>query len=306
MFATWIFAGALASQPISAGALAGTIDRPGGKTEAVVLILPGSGPTDREGNNPLGVTAAPYKMLAEGLAAKGIATVRIDKRGLFGSKAAIANPNDVSFADYAADTAAWVAAARAATGARCIWLAGHSEGGLVALRSAKQKDVCGLILISSPGRPMAAILREQLSANPANAPLLPDAERILASLEAGKTIDVSGMHPALAKGLFNPAVQPFLIDMMRQDPVAELRGYKGPVLVISGAEDIQVGKADADALGASRAGVSQDRIAGMNHVLKSVPAGDKAANLAAYGDSSKPLAPGLVEAIANFVKRRGK
>ncbi len=306
MLSALALAAALMSQPITAGPMAGTLVRPHGKTAAAVLIIPGSGPTDRDGNNPLGVTAAPYRMLAEGLAARGIASVRIDKRGMFGSKAAIADPNNVNFDDYSADTATWIAAIRKATGMRCVWLAGHSEGALVALHSATQKHICGLILIASPGRPMATILREQLSANPANAPIMTDAMRAIDSLENGRMIDVSAMNPVLAKGLFNPAVQPFLIDMLHQDPVGELRAYDGPVLVISGVEDAQVRKADADALTSARKGIVSLRIDGMNHVLKTVPSGDKAANLAAYVDISRPLAPGLVPAIAQFVKAKRK
>jgi hypothetical protein len=49
--------------------------------------------------------------------------------------------------------------------------------------------------------------------------------------------------------------------------------------------------------------VSLKTIAGMNHVLKQVPAGDRAANFAAYGDSAKPIDPTLVETIVNFVLR---
>ena len=74
-----------------------------GKRAPVVVIIPGSGPTDRDGNNPMGVTAASYRLLAESLAKRGISSVRIDKRGMFGSKAAIANGNDVTIAAYAAD-----------------------------------------------------------------------------------------------------------------------------------------------------------------------------------------------------------
>ena len=92
------------------GPLAGTL-LDAGKRAPVVVILPGSGPTDRDGNNPLGVTAAPYRLLAQGLAARGVTTVRIDKRGLFGSRAAIANPNAVTIADYAADAHAWATSA---------------------------------------------------------------------------------------------------------------------------------------------------------------------------------------------------
>ena len=88
----------------------------------------------------MGVAAAPYRMLAEGLAARGVATVRIDKRGMFGSAGAIADANAVTIADYAADVHAWVKAARARTGASCVWVLGHSEGGLVALAAAQQPD----------------------------------------------------------------------------------------------------------------------------------------------------------------------
>jgi uncharacterized protein len=110
------------------GPLAGTLTA-AGKDAPVVLILPGSGPTDRDGNNVLGVTAAPYRLLAEALAQHGIASVRIDKRGLFGSRAAVPDPSAVTIGDYAADAHAWVAVARARTGARCVWLLGGAAAG---------------------------------------------------------------------------------------------------------------------------------------------------------------------------------
>src|SRR5207302_1087272 len=118
-------AAALASIPLSAlgpnGPLAGTyLDA--GRSAPVVLIIPGSGPTDRDGNNPLGVTAAPYRLLAEALAGKGVSSVRIDKRGMFGSKAAVPDPNNVTITDYAADVHQWIAAIRKRTGAHCVWV----------------------------------------------------------------------------------------------------------------------------------------------------------------------------------------
>ncbi|MEO1731199.1 MAG: alpha/beta hydrolase, partial [Pseudomonadota bacterium] len=100
------------------GELAGTLIPPS-SGQGVVLIVPGSGPTDRDGNNPLGVTAASYRLLAEALAERGIGSVRIDKRGMFGSKAAIPDPNDVTIADYARDIHAWIKSVRAETGAQC-------------------------------------------------------------------------------------------------------------------------------------------------------------------------------------------
>ena len=76
---------------LHAGALSGVMLRPATST-ASILIIPGSGPTDRDGNNRLGVKGAPYKLLAEGLARKGVTTVRVDKRGMFGSSRAVAIP----------------------------------------------------------------------------------------------------------------------------------------------------------------------------------------------------------------------
>jgi pimeloyl-ACP methyl ester carboxylesterase len=142
------------------GPLAGTLLRTPGTQGPVALIIPGSGPTDRDGNNPLGVRAASYRLLAEGLFHQGVNTVRIDKRGMFGSAAAVVDPNAVTIADYVADTDAWVQAIRATTGAPCVWLIGHSEGGLVALATAKEvKNLCGLVLVSAAGRPMGDVLK---------------------------------------------------------------------------------------------------------------------------------------------------
>lgn len=287
------------SEPISAGTLAGTLTRPVGKPRATVLVIPGSGPTDRDGNNPLGVTAAPYRMLAEGLAARRIATVRIDKRGMFGSKAA-GDPNAVTIGAYVADTAAWIAAARTATGAKCVWLAGHSEGGLIALAAAHQPGVCGLVLIAAPGRPLAKIVREQIAANPANAPIATQANGALDALEAGKHVDVTAMHPALAKGLFNPKVQDFLIEAFRYDPADLAKKASVPILIVQGEHDIQVPRADADRLAAAQPRAKLVVIPGMNHVLKVAPA-DRRANAATYADPSLALAPGLVDAIAGFI-----
>ena len=114
---------------ISAGDLHGTLLSPRARAP-VVLIVPGSGPTDRDGNNPMGMKTDAYKLLAQGLAEQGIATVRVDKRGMFGSAAA-GDPNAVSVDVYANDYRAWIDAIRAQTGRKCVWLLGHSEGALM-------------------------------------------------------------------------------------------------------------------------------------------------------------------------------
>lgn len=268
----------------------------------VVLIVPGSGPTDKNGNNPLGATAASYLRLAEALVDQGVASVRIDKRGMFDSAGAAADPNKITVADYARDVEAWAQALKPVTGAPCIWLLGHSEGALVVAAAAaeRSRDVCGLILVAGPGRPLGQVLRDQLRANPANAPLLDQAFAAIDKLEHRQPVDIAAL-PAPLQMLFLPAVQPFLMDLMSYDPAELLRKYTGPVLVVQGANDLQVSMADAERLAAARPGVRLVKVEGMNHVLKEAPA-DRAANLATYRDPLKPVAHEAVEAIVDFVK----
>ncbi|MBN8995996.1 MAG: alpha/beta fold hydrolase [Rhizobiales bacterium] len=268
----------------------------------VILIIPGSGPTDRNGNNPLGLKAASYRLLAEGLAAEGITSVRVDKRGMFGSAKAITDGNAITIADYAADVHAWIAKIREAKKAPCVWVAGHSEGGLVALATAQGQtaDICGLVLIAAPGRSLGEILRAQFKSNPANAPILADAMTILDALEAGRKIDVSKFHPVLQQ-MFYPGVQGFLIDEYSYDPAKLIASYAGPVLILQGERDIQIDVADARLLKAADDRAKLVLLPDTNHVLKTVTSDDRHANVATYGDPSLPLAPGVVDAVAGFV-----
>jgi pimeloyl-ACP methyl ester carboxylesterase len=301
-----LVAAAVAASPIEApgplGPLAGTfVDAD--KGAPVVLIIPGSGPTDRDGNNKLGVTAAPYRMLAEGLAARGVSSVRIDKRGMFGSKGAIADPNKVTIADYAADAHAWVAQARKTTGMSCVWLLGHSEGGLIALAAAQRPTgICGVITVSGPGRRLGDVIREQLNSNPANAPILEVALDTLGKVESGQAVD-SATLPAALQLLFHNDVQPFMRDLLSHDPAKLAESLSVPLLVVQGDRDIQVTNDDAKRLAAAQPKAKLVILTGVNHVLKAVPADDRAANIATYADPSLPVAPAVVDAVADFVKR---
>ncbi|HEX5008186.1 MAG TPA: alpha/beta fold hydrolase [Hyphomonadaceae bacterium] len=283
---------------LSAGELHGTLLSPR-KNAPVVLIVPGSGPTDRDGNNPMGVRANVYKLLAEGLAQEGIASVRVDKRGMFGSASA-GNPNDVSVEAYAADYRAWIDAIRAETGRKCVWLLGHSEGALMVSAAAEgRKDVCGLILVSGMGRKMGDIIRAQLQANPANAPLLGEAFAALDDLEAGRRTDTSHMHPALLP-LFAPQVQDFLITVLATDPVDAVRRAGVKTLIVQGTTDLQVTEEDARLLNKAPR-TRMEIIRGMNHILKEAPM-ERAANLATYTNPDLPLHPKLVREIEDFIK----
>jgi len=290
----------LLEAPGPTGPLKGSMLAPPVGQGPVVLIIPGSGPIDRDGNSPAGVLAAPYRLLAEGLVARGVTTVRIDKRGFAGSAAATPDGNAVTIPDYVTDVNAWIAVIRQGTHASCVWLLGHSEGGLVALAAARNSRVCGLILVSAAGRPMGELLREQLKGNPANAPLLDQALPAIDSLEAGKKVDAATM-PAPLLRLFNPRVQGFLISVFSYDPAQLIAGYPKPVLIVQGLRDIQVREADAQLLKKADPAATLVLLPDVNHVLKSVTSEDVRANIATYGNSALPLAPGVVEAISNFL-----
>jgi alpha-beta hydrolase superfamily lysophospholipase len=285
---------ALPSQPAP---LHGTLLSPANAT-AVAVIIPGSGPTDRDGNSPLGVSAGTYRLLAEGLAAEEIATLRIDKRGIGQSAAAMTGEADLRFDAYADDARAWAAEAATRAGKPCAWLIGHSEGSLVALEAVRTPDdkICGVISLSGAGRPAGTVLREQM----ANVPeaLKTEAFAVLTELEAGRT--VADFPPQLAS-LFRPSVQPYLISWLPLDPAALAAAYRGPLFIGQGTTDLQVKMTDAQALSAARPDATFVPFEGVNHALKAAPA-DTAGNAATYRDPSLPLAPGIVDAVAAFIR----
>ena len=284
--------------PSSPAPLHGTLLTPVGQARAAAVILPGSGPTDRDGNSPqFGIQAATYRLLAEGLAERSVATVRIDKRGVAASAAAGPAEADLRFTHYVDDARAWAAEAAAKAGRPCAWLIGHSEGALVALAAISGGDdkVCGLVLLSGAGRPAGVVLREQLAALPE--PLKAEAYAVVDELEAGRTV---AEPPASLAALFRSSVQPYLISWLALDPAKLAAAYEGPIFIGQGATDIQVTVADAEALKAAQPRAELVIWDGVNHVLKVAPA-ERAANVATYMDPALPLAPGVVEAVADFM-----
>jgi pimeloyl-ACP methyl ester carboxylesterase len=261
------------------------------------LIIPGSGPTDRDGNGNVGLRAQTYRFLAEGLAANSITTIRIDKRGMYGSATAVKDGNAVTIADYAADVHTWADYAGAP-----IWLLGHSEGGLVALVAAQKRGgVRGLILIAAPGRRLGDIMREQLGVHPQ---VLAHAEPVLAALEQGRHVDLADMSEDM-RSLFRPEVQGFLIEALSYDPAKLIAALDMPVLILQGGRDLQVNAKDAELLKTAAPNAELAFVPHANHVLKSVMSDNLQDNVATYSDPSLPLADGVVATITDFIRRHG-
>jgi len=284
------------------GALAGTF-LSSGDHAPIVLMIPGSGPTDRDGNSATGMRPATLRLLAEGLANRGISSVRIDKRGMFGSQAAIPDANKVTISDYVDDVRNWVGAIRKKTGVRCVWVLGHSEGGLVALAAAQKPDgICGLLLLSTAAVSMDRLIGWQLRRNPANAPLLPQADIALARLKAGEHFDDSGLAVPL-RPLFSKEIQGYLIDVMHYDPLKLASKISLPVLIVQGGRDVQVFPRNAEMLKAVCPKAEVLMVSQMTHVLKTTPGSAPQDMLRTYTDASLPLSPEIVPSVAQFVLR---
>ena len=282
------------------GAIHGTLLLPAdtdGRTP-VALIISGSGPTDRDGNSPLLAGANnSLKLLAEALAAQGIATVRYDKRGIAASRAAGPSENDLRFDTYIGDASAWITRLRSDARFSTVAVIGHSEGSLIGMVAARTAGAGAFVSIAGAGRPAPDVLREQL-ARQLPPPMMASAERAIALLASGRTADST--PPALA-ALFRPSVQPYLISWFRLDPAREIATLEIPVLIAQGTTDVQVPVSDARLLAAAAPRARLLLVDGMNHVLKMVPA-DAQAQLRSYGDPTLPVAPPLVSAIVELVR----
>lgn len=266
------------------------------EASAAVVIVPGTGP--RDGNAPaLGLNSDAYRLLAEALAGQGLSAIRIDKRGFFSSAQAIADPDDVTIGAYAQDLRGWID--HAATLAPCVWVIGHSEGGLVALLAGARDPapLCGLILLTAPGRPIGRLLVEQMRRNPMAAPLLPEIEAIVAGLEAGRTRDPASIPFAL-RPLFSEGVQSFMLDAFSHDPADYAARVTVPVLVVHAGADVQVFAEDAALLMEALPQGTRLDLPDMTHMLKTDQPG---APHLSYLDPSQPLHPDLAGAIARFV-----
>ncbi|CAI8997534.1 Lysophospholipase [Pseudomonas sp. IT-P218] len=279
------------------GELFGSLLLPKSETPVpVVLIISGSGPTDRDGNNPDGGRNDSLKRLAWVLAKHNIASVRYDKRGVAASLAAAPDERNLSVEGYVADTEAWGRKLKTDPRFSQLILLGHSEGALIASLAAPSVDAAAVISMSGSARPIDQVLREQLG-NRLPPPLVLRSNQLLDSLKAGKTDD--NVPPQL-QVIFRPSVQPYLISLFRQDPAAAFARLKMPALIIQGSNDIQVGINDAKLLKAAKPDAELALIEGMNHVMRIVP-NDVKRQLASYKDPQLPLAAELGTRILAFI-----
>ena len=269
------------------------------KPVPVVLIIAGSGPTDRNGNNTQGGRNDSLKKLAWRLAQNNIASVRFDKRGIAQSQPAAPDERTLNLDQYVTDAVAWGNLLKADPRFADVFVLGHSEGALIASLAAPAMDATGVISIAGTARPVGQVLREQLQRNNMPPGLLQRSVELIHTLESGRTDD---NVPEALQVIFRPSVQPYLISLLRYDPAKAFAALKMPALIIQGTHDIQVDVNDARLLKAAKPDADLALIEGMNHVMRIVPM-DMKRQVQSYNDPNQRLSSELGDRIVRFITK---
>ena len=271
----------------------GTLLSPKGENQPpLAILIAGSGPTDRDGNQALFKNNS-LKYLAEGLAQKGIATFRYDKRVIAQINKATVQEEKMTFEDEVND--ALLVINHFKDKYKKIILIGHSEGALVGLLVAQKVVVSKFVSISGAGNSSATLIEEQIGKN---APQLKEeSQKIISQLRKGELVD--NISPYLAP-VFRKSVQPYLISWFKYEPAKEITKLQIPILIVQGTNDLQVEDKEAQLLKEAQPKAQLLLIEGMNHVLKKVKTLEE--NQQSYLNPDLPISGELVEGIASFIK----
>jgi alpha-beta hydrolase superfamily lysophospholipase len=279
---------------VRVGAIEATLNVPAGvERPPVALLIAGSGSTDRDGNGPQ-LKPATLKKLSDELTARGIATLRYDKRGAGGWKKEFGRPEDFRFKDFVDDAAALVGTLRDMDKFSRVAVIGHSEGGLVAILTARRVHVDRLVLLATSARKQGDLLKAQLDKQLPPQQYEPIAKAIDAIM-AGQIVDPPPAGLAIA-----PAMQPGIASAFTEDPIDPLRKIDVPTLIIAGGRDRQLARLDFLALTTADFAAKSLWLPEMNHVL--VDVADEADDVASYNQAERPLDPTLIETVAGFVQ----
>lgn len=282
------------SIPTASISIHGTLLNPtsNGKKPLVILI-PGSGPTDRNGNNSA-MKNNSLKFLAEALANNNIASYRFDKSVLSYTKEQKSKIDSITFNTFINETKTIIKYFKTSKKYSKIIVIGHSQGSLVGIIAAKN-NADALISIAGAGRSIDQVLKEQIGKQ---APfLIADTEKVLNELKKGNTVDE--FNPMLVS-LFNKSVQPFLISWIQYNPQEEIKKLAIPILIINGTKDIQVSTIDAEQLHRANPNSEIKIIENMNHIFKEIK-GDVNENMASYNNPELPIIQELSIIITTFV-----
>lgn len=262
---------------------------------ALAILIGGSGPTDRNGNQQMVVNNS-LRFLAEGLYENGIATFRYDKRIVKQMKKRTIDERNIRFEDFIDDAIAVVDYFKNDPRFSKIVIVGHSQGSLVGMVAA-QRGVDGFVSIAGTGQEIDDVIVDQLKNQ---APGLADSARTaFDDLRANGV--ASNYSPGLAS-IFRKEIQPFILSWMQFDPKEELPKLQCPVLIINGDKDIQVQVSEADLLHQAKPEAEFKIISKMNHIFKEIE-GNDLENSKSYNIYNLPVMPELIAVVSTFIKK---
>ncbi len=269
----------------------------------VAIIIAGSGPTDRDCNQP-NMKSNSYKMLSDALFYSNIATLCYDKRGIAKSKVE-QKEEEVRFNSFVDDVKAWVNQLSGDKRFSEIILIGHSEGSLLGMIAAQNNSkVKKYISIAGAGMSAPDILKEQLSKQMQGQP-----EAIknmifsyIDKLERGETIaDV----PVYLNAFFRPSLQPYMISWFKYNPQTEISKLTIPVLLLQGTTDVQVSTDHVELLAKANPKAQKVIIENMDHVMKISETTDMMTQVKnSYNNPDAPISKELTKIIISFIKEK--
>lgn len=279
------------------GVLQGTLSTPVDHPKNVaILFISGSGPTDRDGNNPF-MKNNSLKGLSDSLVLNGYTTLRFDKRGIGESSSGNLDEASLIFDDFVSDAVGWLSMLKDSFPNYKHVIAGHSQGSLVGILTARKEQTEGLISLAGTGRPIDQVIHDQLENQMPN--LVGMSDSISALIKSGRTVE--NIPPMLAS-LYRPSVQPFLRSYMNYNPAAEAAKLKIPILIVQGQKDLQVTVKDANLLHTASQSSTLKLIPAMNHVLKDIRNGP-IQNQESYNNPDLPISNDLLHVVKSFLKK---
>ncbi|WP_029038555.1 alpha/beta hydrolase family protein [Salinimicrobium xinjiangense] len=272
----------------------GTLVTPGNNEKApLVLILQGSGPTDRDGNQSFLKNDA-LKKLAHALAEEGIASYRYDKR-IFQVQRLGIKEQDMRFDDFVTDAITAIDHFKTEPDFSKIIVLGHSQGSLVGMIAAKDR-ADAFISVAGLAQPIDSVLTTQVAAQLPG--LKENVQQAFSELRShGST---SSYNPVL-ESIFRPSVQPFILSWMKYHPQEEISSLDIPVLIINGTNDLQVSETEAELLKHAYPKAQLALFENMNHILRKIE-GDDLMNNKSYNEPGQPLHPELIPQLVEFVR----
>ena len=263
------------------------------ENKSLAIIIGGSGPTDRNGNQNF-LKNNSLKKLAVSLTNEGIATFRYDKRIVKQIHQGRIDKN-IKFDDFVTDAISVVDYFKSKNKYNKIYIIGHSQGSLVGILAAK-RNVDGLISIAGAGKPIDSVLIDQIEKT---APMLAeDSKRVLSIMRSGKTTD---NYPKTLASIFNKDIQPFMMNWMQYNPKEEIKKLEIPTLILNGTKDLQVSPGEAKTLKEASKNGQLKIIENMNHVFFLIE-GDDLENSKSYNESFREISTVLTNEIITFIK----